>query len=80
MDMAGRTLSYKGIDALRRVEAAGLKRYRGSMILAKSEIKCMASMVCMSLCSSVLSFVLKETTKGESVKFDYAKALHKHFI
>jgi hypothetical protein len=29
----------------------------------------------MSVCLSVLSFVLKETTKGESVEFDYAKAL-----
>ena len=44
MDLAGGTLSYKGIDVLRRVETAGLKRYHGSMIPSMSEIKRMASM------------------------------------
>ena len=36
MDLAGGTLSYEGIDVLRRVETSGLKRFRGSMIPSKS--------------------------------------------
>jgi hypothetical protein len=74
MDLAGGTLSYEGIDVLRRVETAGLKRYRGSMIPSKSEIKRMASMV-EWFARPCCPFVLKETTKGESVEFDYAKAM-----
>ena len=45
MDLAGGSLSYEGIDILRRVETSGLKRFRGSMIPSKSEIKRMAGMV-----------------------------------
>jgi hypothetical protein len=60
MDLSGGTLSYEGIDVLRRVETAGLKWYRGSMIPSMSEIKRMASMVewyarphCPLYCSSI---------------------------
>jgi hypothetical protein len=74
MDLAGGTLSYEGIDVLRRVETAGLKRYRGSMIPSKSEIKRMASKV-EWFTRPRCPFVLKETTKGESVEFEYAKAM-----
>ena len=46
MDLAGGTLSYEGLDILRRVETAGLKRFRVSMIPSKSEeIKRMAAMI-----------------------------------
>jgi hypothetical protein len=74
MDMAGGTLSYEGLDILRKVETAGLKRYRGSMIPSKSEIKRMASKV-EWFARPRCPFVLKETTKGEAIEFDYAKAM-----
>jgi hypothetical protein len=45
MDLAGGTLSYEGIDVIRRVETSGVKRFRGSMIPSKSEIKRMAARV-----------------------------------
>ncbi len=45
MDLAGGTLSYEGIDVLRRVETQGQTRFRGSMIPSKSEIKRMAGMI-----------------------------------
>jgi hypothetical protein len=74
MDLPGGTLSYEGIDVLRRVETAGLKRNRGSMIPSKSEIKRMASLV-EWFARLRCPFALKETTKGESVEFNYAKAM-----
>jgi hypothetical protein len=74
MDLSGGTLSYEGIDVLRRVETAGLKWYRGSMIPSKSEIKRMASMV-EWYARPHCPFTLKETTNGESVEFNYAKAM-----
>ena len=74
MDLAGGTLSYESIDVLRRVKTGGLKRFHGSMIPSKSEIKRMASMVewyARPLCP----FKLRQTSKGESVQFDYAKTM-----
>jgi hypothetical protein len=74
MDLAGGTLSYEGIDVLRGVETGGLKRFRGSMIPSKSEIKRMAGMVewfARPLCP----FTVNQTPKGESVQFDYAKTM-----
>ena len=74
MDLAGGTLSYEGIDVLRRVETAGLKRFRGSMIPSKSEIKRMAGMV-EWFARSRCPFVFKQTSKGEPVEFNYAKSM-----
>ena len=74
MDLTGGTLSYEGIDVLRRVETAGLKRYRGSMIPSKSDIKRMASKV-EWYGRARCPFAIKQTTQGESVEFDYAKAM-----
>ncbi len=74
MDVAGGTLSYKGIDVLRRVETSGLRQFRGSMIPSKSEIKRMAGMV-EWFAASRCPFVLKETSKGEAVDFAYGKAM-----
>ena len=74
MDLAGGTLSYEGIDVLRRVETAGLKRFRGSMIPSKSEIKRMAGMV-EWFARSRCPFVLRQTSKGEPVEFNYAKSM-----
>jgi hypothetical protein len=40
MDLCGGTLSYEGIDVIRRVETGGVKWFRGSTVLpSKSEIK-----------------------------------------
>lgn len=73
MDLAGGTLSYEGIDVLRRVETGGLKRYHGSMIPSKSEIKRMAGIV-EWFARPMCPFELTQTTKGgESVQFDFAK-------
>ena len=74
MDLAGGTLSYEGIDVIRRVETRGLKRFRGSIIPSKSEIKRMAGIV-EWFASQLCPFQLKQTTKGESIEFDYAKAM-----
>ena len=74
MDLAGGTLSYEGIDILRRVETSGLKRFRGSMIPSKSEIKRMAGKI-EWFGASKCPFVLKATPKGEAVEFDYGKAM-----
>jgi hypothetical protein len=45
MDLAGGTLSYEGIDVIRRVATSGVMRFHGSMIPSKSTIKRMAGMV-----------------------------------
>ena len=74
MDLAGGTLSYEGIDILRRVETSGLKRFCGSMIPSKSEIKRMAGKI-EWFGASKCPFVLKATPKGEAVEFDYGKAM-----
>jgi hypothetical protein len=74
MDLAGGTLSYEGIDVMRRVETGGLKRFHGSMIPSKSEIKRMAGMVewfARPLCP----YTLKLTSMGEAVEFDYGKTM-----
>ena len=72
MDLAGGTLSYEGIDVLRRVETQGQTRFRGSMIPSKSEIKRMAGMIEWTA-RPMWPFVIKQTSMGESVEFDYAK-------
>jgi hypothetical protein len=74
MDLAGGTLSYEGIDVLRRVETGGLKCFRGPMIPSKSEVKRMAGMV-EWFARSFCPFELHQTSKGESVQFDYAKSM-----
>ena len=74
MDLAGGTLSYEGIDILRRVETLGIKHFRGSMIPSKSEIKRLAGTI-EWFGASKCPFVLKETSKGEAVEFDYGKAM-----
>jgi hypothetical protein len=64
----------QGIDVLLGVEIGGLKRFRGSIIPSKSEIKHMAGMVewfARPLCP----FTVNQTTKGLSVQFDYAKTM-----
>jgi hypothetical protein len=74
MVLAGGTLSYEGIDVLRRVETNGLVQFHGSMIPSKSETKRMAGMVewfARPLCL----FILTRTTKGESVQLDIAKTM-----
>lgn len=74
MDLAGGTLSYEGMDVLRRVETCGIKRFRGSMIPSKSELKRTAGVVewfAMEHCP----FRLQQTMVGESVQFDYTKAM-----
>jgi hypothetical protein len=74
MDLAGGTLSYEGIDVIRRVETSGVKRFRGSMIPSKSEIKRMAARV-EWFARGHCPYSLKQTTQGEAVEFHYAKAM-----
>jgi hypothetical protein len=74
MDLAGGTLSYEGIDILRRVETRGVKYFRGSIIPSKSEIKRMAGMV-EWYAQEHCPFTMQQTTKGESIRFDYAKTM-----
>ena len=74
MDLAGGSLFYEGIDVLRRVETSGLKRFRGSMIPSKSEIKRMAGMV-EWFARPVCPYTLKLTSMGEAVEFDYGKTM-----
>ncbi|KAI2490109.1 hypothetical protein MHU86_24480 [Fragilaria crotonensis] len=74
MDLAGGTLSYEGIDVLRRVETCGVKRFRGSIIPSKSEIKRIASVVEWYACQ-FCPFTSNLTTKGESIEFDFAKSM-----
>ena len=75
MDIAGGTLSYEGIDILRQVETLGIKRFRGSMIPSKSEIKRTMAGTIEWFGASECPFVVKETSKGEAVEFDYGKAM-----
>ncbi|KAI2505217.1 hypothetical protein MHU86_9213 [Fragilaria crotonensis] len=74
MDLAGGTLSYEGIEVLRRVETCGVKRFRGSMIPSKSELKRMAGVV-EWFAREHCPFELQQTKKGESVQFNYGKAM-----
>ena len=71
MDLAGGTLSYEGIDEMRRVETGGLKHFKeGSMIPSKSQIERMAGIVewfARPLCP----YTFKVTSMGEAVEFDY---------
>jgi hypothetical protein len=74
MDLAGGTLSYEGIDVIRRVETGCQKYYRGSMIPSKSEIKRMAGLV--EWCArGHCPYTVSETDQGEVIVFDYAKAM-----
>jgi hypothetical protein len=74
MDLAGGTLSYEGIDVLRRVETCGVKGFRGTIIPSKSEIKRMDGIV-EWYASQYCPFTMKLTVKGESIKFDFAKSI-----
>jgi hypothetical protein len=74
MDLSGGTLSYEGIDILRRVETQGVKYFRGSIIPSKSEIKRCAGSV-EWYAREHCPFTMQQTTKGESIQFDYAKAM-----
>ena len=74
MDLAGGTLSYEGIDILRQVETCGVKRFRGSVIPSKSEIKRMAASV-EWYAHKHCPFSVKITPKGEAIEFDYAQAM-----
>lgn len=74
MDLAGGTLSYEGIDVLRRVETSGVKRFRGSIIPSKAEIKRTARVV-EWFARQYCPFDLKETNMGEAIQFDYAKTM-----
>lgn len=74
MDLAGGTLSYEGMDILRRVETCGVKCFRGSMIPSKSELKRTAGAIewfGMEYCP----FRSQQTVSGESIQFDYTKAM-----
>jgi hypothetical protein len=74
MDLAGGTLSYEGIEVLRRVKTRGLQGFRGSMIPSKSALKRMAGVAewyAQDQCPSRL----QQITKEESVQFDYAKSM-----
>ena len=73
MDLAGGTLSYEGMDVLRRVETCGVKRFRGSMIPSKSELKRMASVV-EWYANEHCPFRSHQTEAGEAIQFDYTKA------
>jgi hypothetical protein len=42
MDLGGGSLSYEGMEVIRRVETSGVMGFRGSMIPSKSAIKRMA--------------------------------------
>ena len=74
MDLAGGTLSYEGIDVLRRVETRGIKRFRGSIIPSKSEIKRMAATV-EWYAKKFCPFSVSITKKGEAIEFDYARSM-----
>ena len=74
MDLVGGTLSYEGIDILRRVETCGVKRFRGSMIPSKSELKRMAGAI-EWFGKEHCPFRSQQTTTGESIEFDYGKLM-----
>ena len=74
MDLVGGTLSYEGIEVLRRVETCGVKRFRGSIIPSKAEVKRMAGII-EWFARKYCPFQLKHTNKGEAVQFDYAKTM-----
>jgi hypothetical protein len=74
MDLAGGTLSYEGIDVIRRVETSGLKWLYGCMIPSKTEIKRMAARV-EWFGRGHCPFNLKRSVQGEAVEFEYGKAM-----
>ena len=74
MDLAQGTLSHEGIDVLRHVETCGVKRFRGSMIPSKSELKRMAGAV-EWFAQEHCPFDSQQTLTGESVRFNYVDAL-----
>ena len=75
MDLAGGTLSYEGIDVLRRVETCGVERFRGSIIPSKSDLKRMAASV-EWYARKYCPFSLKILSKGKAIEFDYAQTMH----
>jgi hypothetical protein len=74
MDIAGGTLSYEGIEVLRRVETKGGKHIRGSVIPSSSEIKRVARMV-EHFAEPLCPFNLQPTPVGEMIQFDIEKTL-----
>jgi hypothetical protein len=74
MDIAGGTLSYEGIEVLRRVETKGGKHIRGSVIPSSSEIKHVARMV-EHFAEPLCPFNLQPTPVGEMIQFDIEKTL-----
>ena len=74
MDLVGGTLSYEGIDVLRRVETRGVKCFRGSVIPSKSEIKRMGASI-EWYTRKCCPFSVKITSKGEAIEFDYVKTM-----
>jgi hypothetical protein len=75
MDLAGGTLSYEGIHVFRRVKTGGIKRFRGSMIPSKSEIKQMTGILVEWFARPFCLYTLKLTSMGEAVEIDYCKTM-----
>jgi hypothetical protein len=71
MDHSGGTLSYEGIDVMRRVETGGLKRFHGTMIPSKSELKKRMAGLVEWFARTLCPYTLKVTPMGEAVEFDY---------
>jgi hypothetical protein len=71
MDLAGGTLSYEGIEVLRKVETKGKKCFRGSVIPSSTEIQRAARMV-ERFAHPLCPFELKRTELGEVIQFDIA--------
>ena len=77
MDLVGGTLSYGGIDVLRRAETCGVKRFRGLIIPSNSELKRMAGAV-----DAVHSFHNRHCLVSQctSTMLNQCSALHQHSI
>jgi len=73
MDLSGGTLSYEGLDVLRRVESQNVKQFRGCNIPSKSSLKRMAAMI-ENFGRKKCPFQSVGTGTGrESVQFHYGK-------
>jgi hypothetical protein len=73
MDLAGgATLSYEGIEVLRRVETKGEKSVRGGVIPCPADIKCRARMV-EHFAERLCPFTHEPTGLREMIQFGIAK-------
>jgi hypothetical protein len=72
MDICGGTLSYEGIEVLRRVETKGEKSFRGGVIPCAADIKRWAQMV-EQFAAPLCPFTLEPTGLGEMIQFDIAE-------